>query len=77
MLFSSRTRKDPYTQAARQFIGAVRELASKVTLREYYLDNELAKKWEIESTPTLLFDPDHYRIRWLGAPIGEEGRTFV
>jgi thioredoxin reductase (NADPH) len=77
VLFSSRTRKDPYTQAARQVIGAVRELASKVTLREYDLDNELAKKWEIESTPTLLFDPDHYRIRWLGAPIGEEGRTFV
>jgi thioredoxin reductase (NADPH) len=22
-------------------------------------------------------DPERYRIRWLGAPIGEEARTFV
>ncbi|MCJ7772072.1 MAG: FAD-dependent oxidoreductase, partial [Desulfobacterales bacterium] len=33
--------------------------------------------WTVEYTPTILFDPEHYNVRWLGAPLGEEGRTFV
>ena len=28
-------------------------------------------------SPTLLIDPEKYQIRWLGAPVGEEARTFV
>jgi thioredoxin reductase (NADPH) len=31
----------------------------------------------VNRAPTLVFDPDRYKIRWLGAPIGEEARTFV
>jgi thioredoxin reductase (NADPH) len=31
----------------------------------------------MEHAPTILFDPEHYNIRWLGAPMGEEGRCFV
>ncbi|MDA8164981.1 MAG: FAD-dependent oxidoreductase [Desulfobacteraceae bacterium] len=77
ILFTSRIREDPYTQGARQVIRAIRELTPKVTLREYDLGHELARKWEIKHAPTLLFDPDHFKIRWLGAPLGEEGRTFV
>jgi len=31
----------------------------------------------VKHSPTILFDPDHYDIRWLGAPAGEEGKTMV
>ena len=31
----------------------------------------------VQQSPTLVFDPDRYNIRWLGAPIGEEGRIFL
>jgi thioredoxin reductase (NADPH) len=44
---------------------------------EYDLSHEIARKWNAQYSPTLLFDPEHYHVRWLGAPIGEEGRTFV
>jgi thioredoxin reductase (NADPH) len=68
---------DPFTQANRQVIRAFREITDKVTLREYNLDHELARQYGVESAPTLLIAPERYRIRWLGAPLGEEGRTFL
>jgi thioredoxin reductase (NADPH) len=46
-------------------------------LREYDLDHELARKWNITSSPTLVIAPEQYAIRWLGAPMGEEARTFL
>lgn len=77
LLFTSSLKHDPFCDAARQVIRTIRELTQKITLREYDLSHKAAQKWKVESSPTLLFDPERYRIRWLGAPIGEEGRTFV
>jgi len=31
----------------------------------------------VNSSPTLIFDPDRYSIRYLGVPFGEEARTLV
>jgi len=76
-LFSSRDKEDVFVQAARQVIRAFRELTPKITIKEYGLNHELARKWQVESAPTLLLDPEHYNIRWLGAPMGEEGRSFL
>ena len=36
-----------------------------------------AQQWNVQASPTLLFDPDNYNLRWLGAPLGEEGRIFL
>ena len=77
ILFSQPGKNDPFITAARFLIRAVREVTSKVTLREYDLNHPMAKKMNVNRAPTLLFDPDRYRIRWLGAPIGEEAKTFV
>jgi len=76
-LFTELGANEPFNQAARQIIRAIREIASKVTLREFGLDHELAKKWGATKSPTLLFDPEHFKIRWLGAPVGEESKTLV
>jgi thioredoxin reductase (NADPH) len=76
-LFVDRKKDDVYAQACRQVIRAFRELTSRITLKEYSLDHELAEKWGVESSPTLLIDPEHYNIRWIGAPMGEEGRSFL
>jgi thioredoxin reductase (NADPH) len=77
LLFTQAGKNDLFSSATRFLIRAVREVAPKVTLREYDLSHKKAKEWNIERAPTLLFDPDRYRIRWLGAPIGEEARTLV
>jgi thioredoxin reductase (NADPH) len=76
-LFVSPGQDDVFVQASRQIIRAFRELTPKISIREYYLGDELATQWGVDSSPTLLIDPDHYNIRWIGAPMGEEGRSFL
>ena len=77
LLFTSSFKNDPFCEETRKVIRTIRELAPKVTLREYDLSHKTAKEWNANYSPTLLFDPDRYQVRWLGAPIGEEGRTFI
>jgi thioredoxin reductase (NADPH) len=76
-LFTAKGHEDVFTNSNRQVIRAFRELTDKINLREYDLDHELAKKWNVTSSPTLLIAPERYSIRWLGAPMGEEARTFL
>jgi thioredoxin reductase (NADPH) len=77
LLFTSPGKNEPFSHAARELVRSVRQIAPKVSLREYDITHELAKKWNVDFAPTLLFDPERYNVRWLGAPVGEEGRTFV
>jgi thioredoxin reductase (NADPH) len=76
-LFVGRGQEDVFVQACRQIVRAFRELTPKITIKEFNLDHELAAKWGVDHSPTLIIDPDHYNIRWLGAPMGEEGRSFL
>jgi thioredoxin reductase (NADPH) len=77
LLFADRGREDVFAQATRQVIRAFRELSPRITLKEYDLGHELARRYQIVSSPTLLIAPGRYDIRWLGAPMGEEARTFL
>lgn len=76
-LFAQPGKNDVFADACRQIVRAFRELTPKITLKEFGLDHELAAKWGVTSTPTLVIDPEHYHVRWLGAPMGEEGRSFL
>ncbi len=76
-LFVAQDQDDVFVQAIRQIVRVFRELSPRITIKEHYLDHALATKWRVESSPTLLIDPEHYNIRWLGAPMGEEGRSFL
>ena len=77
LLFTDPQINTQYCEAARSIIRAVRELTDRVSLREFGLGHELAQKYDVSHSPTLLFDPEHFAIRWLGAPVGEEGRSFL
>ena len=76
-LFTAEGHEDAFTHANRQVIRAFRELSTRITLREFDLNHEIAKKHNITSSPTLLIAPDSYAIKWLGAPMGEEARTLL
>ncbi|MBN1223523.1 MAG: FAD-dependent oxidoreductase [Candidatus Aminicenantes bacterium] len=76
-LFAGLDKAEVFSKAAREVLGALRQFSSKISLDEQYLYGKLAKKWEVTHSPTLLFDPDRYHVRWQGAPLGEEGRTLV
>jgi thioredoxin reductase (NADPH) len=77
ILFADRGRDDVFAQAARQVIRAFRELSPRITLKEYDLAHEMARRYQVTSSPTLLIAPGKYALRWLGAPMGEEARTFL
>lgn len=76
-LFTSKHQDDVFVQSARQIIRAFRELTPKITVKEFDLDHEVAYRLGVESSPTIVIDPDRYKIRWVGAPMGEEGRSFL
>jgi len=76
-LFSNPGLDDVFSQSIRQAVRAFRDLTSKIIFREYAVDHELARKWNVDAGPVLLFEPDKYNIRWYGGPLGEEGRTFL
>ncbi len=77
LLFTDRMQDDVFAQANRQVIRAFRELTDRITVREYGLDHEKARELNVTVAPTLVIAPDKYNIRWIGAPMGEEARTFL
>lgn len=77
LLFTEKGKDDAFAEGTRQVVRAFHELTPRIRLREYDLKHEKAAKWQIEYAPTLLIAPERYGIRWLGAPLGEEARTFL
>ena len=76
-LFAQPGINDVYSDAARQGLRFFRQLTDKITLKEYNLSHELSQQWQVHSSPTMVLAPDSYQIKWLGAPLGEEGRIFL
>ena len=70
-LFTTKGRNDAFNDAAKDVISVFSQLSNKVKFEEHGLDHELAKKWNIQRSPTILLEPERYRIRWLGAPAGQ------
>jgi thioredoxin reductase (NADPH) len=76
-LFTRKGVNDVLNEAARDLIRAFRSLSSKIEFREFDLSHEMAKKWGVTASPTLLFDPERLAISYMGVPYGEESRTFM
>ena len=76
-LFTTGGQNEVFNDAARQALRFFRQLTDKIVLREFDLSHEMAQQMGITHSPTLVFDPDRYNVRWLGAPLGEEGRIFL
>ncbi len=76
-LFSEKGGDDVFCNAIRQVVRAFRQLTDKITFREYDLGHEEAARWKVTEAPTLLISPERFNIRWMGAPLGEEGRSFL
>ncbi len=76
-LFAGSEKEDQFGHASRQILESVSGLTDKIKLEVHGLDHELADKYQIRHAPTILFDPENYHIRWMGAPLGEEARTLI
>ncbi|QLA15324.1 FAD-dependent oxidoreductase [Desulfolutivibrio sulfoxidireducens] len=67
----------PYNDYLVKFVRDLARLDARIEARFSDLSDETAKKRDVTFSPTLLLSPDAYAIRYLGAPLGEEVRTFM
>jgi thioredoxin reductase (NADPH) len=68
---------DPYNEFTEEFTRDLDRLSEKIEVRFHTLDDEQARERMVDRSPTILIQPDSYRIRYTGAPSGEEGRSFI
>ncbi|MBI5602953.1 MAG: FAD-dependent oxidoreductase [Deltaproteobacteria bacterium] len=76
LLFTGPGRNEPYCEAARKVLGSLAGLSDKISFQEFDLKHELASKYQVQYTPTLILAPDQVNIRWLGVPLGHETEPF-
>ncbi len=76
-LFTEEKKNEVLNRAASEMVRLFQKLSDKIKLREFDLGHPEAKKWKVTTSPTFLFDPERYSIRYLGVPFGEEARTFL
>lgn len=76
-LFSQKGRFDDHVEVGRDVLTAFTELTDRIEFKEYGLDQKRARELNVTSAPTVVFAADRYEIRYLGVPLGEEGRTLV
>ena len=68
---------DQFNEAAVSLVTALASLSDKLKASFHAIGDELSVKRNVTRSPTVLIAPDKYRIRYTGAPVGEEGRSFL
>lgn len=76
-LFFSPDQNAPYNEYLVKFTRDLGRLDARIETRTFDLSEKEAEKRGATFSPTLLFSPDTYAVRYLGAPLGEEVRTFM
>lgn len=76
-LFTKKDNNQVYNDIAGNVLRWFGSISDKLEVNPYSLSHRFAQKYKVKYSPTLLFEPETYEIKWLGAPVGEEGRAFV
>ncbi|BCS88258.1 FAD-dependent oxidoreductase [Pseudodesulfovibrio sediminis] len=68
---------DEFSDYTVKFCTDLARLTDKITVREFAIPSARADELGVTASPTLCINPDEYHIRFLGAPLGEEGKAFI
>ncbi len=68
---------DQFNDAAITFIKALAGLSDKIKASFHKVGDDQSVKRSVHRSPTVLIAPDTYRLRYTGAPLGEEGRSLL
>jgi len=77
LVFTRKGLNDEFNEFAVTICREFSELSDRISFEHKDADSEDGGRYGIESSPVILFNPDSYNIRFMGAPLGEEGRSFV
>ncbi len=76
-LFVKPGENDAYADFAHSLMKDLVRLSDKITLNLHSKDEKANTEFGVTRFPTLLIAPEHYSIRFTGAPAGEEGQAFL
>lgn len=76
-VFTKKGLNDIFNDIAVDLVKAIAELTDKIKPHFYTIGDEFSGSRNVHRSPTVLVAPDRYAIRYTGAPVGEEGRSFI
>ncbi|MGE4291492.1 MAG: FAD-dependent oxidoreductase [Desulfovibrio sp.] len=76
-VFTAPGLNDPYNEYVTKLVNDLARLDQRIRPAFHGLDSDAAKKYQVDSSPVVLLAPERYNIRFRGAPVGEEGRSFL
>jgi thioredoxin reductase (NADPH) len=76
-LFAQPGVNDEFADYTAKFGADLARLTDKITFKRFDIPSDRAEELGVTSSPTLCLNPDDYHIRFLGAPLGEEGKSFI
>lgn len=76
-VFTQKGVNDTFNETLIGLVSALAEVTDKIKPSFHTAGDVQADKRGISKSPTLLVAPDRYRIRFTGAPLGEEGRSLI
>ena len=68
---------DQFNNLITLFAKELSKLSDKIIVDLHKVGDEFSKKYAVTRSPTVLFNPENYSIRYTGAPFGEESRSFI
>ncbi len=76
-VFIKEKENDQFNMLTTVFVQELEQLTDKIVVNINKIGEEKSKKYQVNRSPTILFNPEQYHIRYTGAPFGEEGRSFI
>ncbi len=68
---------DEFSGYTEKFCTDMARLTNKIQVKTFEIPSARADELGITAAPTLCVNPDNYHIRFLGAPMGEEGKSLI
>jgi thioredoxin reductase (NADPH) len=68
---------DQFNSLLTLFVKELSKLSDKINVNLHKVGDKFSKKYAVTRSPTVLFNPEKYSIRYTGAPFGEESRSFI
>ncbi|HVQ00548.1 MAG TPA: FAD-dependent oxidoreductase [Candidatus Thermoplasmatota archaeon] len=76
-VFTAKQHENPYDELTMTFAQALGTLSDKIEVHLNTIGDKKAKDYQVTRSPTILLQPQRYKLRYTGAPFGEEGRSFI
>ncbi len=76
-VFTEPGKNDQFNESALALVKSLAPLSEKLRVTYHTIGDEQSIKRNVTRSPSILIAPDKYRIRFTGAPLGEEGRSFL